>query len=226
MTWKLKIGKFSLKSSRLREVKLWSIVPFFSPFMCGKSLIICSYVITELVRQPIQDRLEVLEYGGTHYVGPLYYWMTKRGRRKFWEPKLWGSLGKPKRWKKNFKFFFSINFTQIFRICPKMFQFLKYLLHKQIIEMCHSQNLQRPLLVPCPTQCVTVLMKSKLERYRWNDPLTLLCWRKTQKSFCKAFWNKMQKVVFFPKEVQKVFPSVTPPWAEAVKVKLFIFHFY
>ena len=34
-----------------------------------------------------------------------------------------------------------------------MFQFLKYLLHKQIIEMCHSQNLRRPLSVPCPTQC-------------------------------------------------------------------------
>ena len=50
-------------------------------------------------------------------------------------------------------FLFSINFTQIFRICPKMFQFLKYLLHKQIIEMCHSQNLRRPLSVPCPTQC-------------------------------------------------------------------------
>ena len=33
-----------------------------------------------------------------------------------------------------------------------MFQFLKYLLHKQIIEMCHSQNLRRPVLVPCPTQ--------------------------------------------------------------------------
>ena len=31
--------------------------------------------------------------------------------------------------------------------------FLKYLLHKQIIEMCHSQNLRLPLLVPCPTQC-------------------------------------------------------------------------
>ena len=68
---------------------------------------------------------------------------------------------------------------------------------------------------------VTVLMKSKLERYRWNGPLTLLCWRKTQKSLWKALWNKMQKVVFFPKEVQKVFPSVTPPWAEAVKVKFF-----
>ena len=34
-----------------------------------------------------------------------------------------------------------------------MFQFLKYLLHKQIIEMCHFQNLRRPLSVPCPTQC-------------------------------------------------------------------------
>ena len=33
--------------------------------ICGKSLIICSFVITELVRQPIQDRLEALEYGGT-----------------------------------------------------------------------------------------------------------------------------------------------------------------
>ena len=33
-----------------------------------------------------------------------------------------------------------------------MFQFLTYLLHKQIIEMCHSQNLRRPLSVPCPTQ--------------------------------------------------------------------------
>ena len=42
----------------------------------------------------------------THYVGRLYYWLTERGRRKFWEPKLWGSLGKPKHWKKNFKFFF------------------------------------------------------------------------------------------------------------------------
>ena len=27
-----------------------------------------------------------------HYVGPLYYWLTERGRRKFWEPKFWGSL--------------------------------------------------------------------------------------------------------------------------------------
>ena len=35
-----------------------------------------------------------------HNVGPLYYWLTKRGRRKFWEPKLWGSLGKAKHWKK------------------------------------------------------------------------------------------------------------------------------
>ena len=79
-----------------------------------------------------------------HYVGRLYYWLTKRGRHKFWEQKLWGSLG---------------NFTQIFRICPKMFQFLKYLLHKQIIEMCHSQNLRRPLLVPCPTQCFCKIFK-------------------------------------------------------------------
>ena len=87
-------------------------------------------------------------------MGPLYYWLTETGRRKFWEPKLWGSLGKPKHWKKISNFFFSINFTQIFRICPKMFQFLKYLLHKQIIEMCHSQKLRRPLSVPCPTQWV------------------------------------------------------------------------
>ena len=93
------------------------------------------------------------KYSLVHHVGPLYYWLTKRGRRKFWEPKLWGSLGKPKHWK---KIFFSINFTQIFRICPKMFQFLKYLLHKQIIEMCHSQNLRRPLSVPCPTQWCSV----------------------------------------------------------------------
>ena len=89
------------------------------------------------------------KYSLVHHVGPLYYWLTKRGRRKFWEPKLWGSLGKPKHWKK-----ISINFTQIFRICPKMFQFWKYLLHKQIIEMCHSQNLRRPLSVPCPTQWI------------------------------------------------------------------------
>ena len=33
--------------------------------ICGKSLIICSFVITELVRQPIQDRRKALEYGGT-----------------------------------------------------------------------------------------------------------------------------------------------------------------
>ena len=68
--------------------------------------------------------------GQLHYVGRLYYWLTERGRRKFWEPKLWGSLGKAKHWKKNWNFFFSINFTQIFRICPKMLQFLTYLLHK------------------------------------------------------------------------------------------------
>ena len=37
----------------------------------------------------------------------------------------------------------------------------------------------------------------------------------------RSLVKKMQKVVFFPKEVQKVFPSVTPPWAEAVKVKFF-----
>ena len=45
-------------------------------------------------------------------------------------------------------FFFSINFTQIFRICPKMLQFLTYLLHKQIIEMRRSQNLHCPFSVP------------------------------------------------------------------------------
>ena len=42
-----------------------------------------------------------------------------------------------------------------------MFQFLTYLLHKQIIEMCHSQNLRRPLLVPCPTQCVVQKILSR-----------------------------------------------------------------
>ena len=109
----------------------------------------------------------------SHYVGPLYYWLTERGRRKFWEPKLWGSLGKPKHWKKNWNFFFSINFTQIFRICPKMFQFLKYLLHKQIIEMCHSQNLRRPLLVPCPTQCVLELATLQ---YLQTRPSVLRSW--------------------------------------------------
>ena len=41
-------------------------------------------------------------------------------------PKLCGSLGKAKHWKKNLKFFFSINFSQIFRICPKMLQLLTY----------------------------------------------------------------------------------------------------
>ena len=46
------------------------------------------------------------------------------------------------------KSFFSINFTQIFRICPKMFQFLTYFLPKQIIEMCRSQNLRCPFSVP------------------------------------------------------------------------------
>ena len=34
-----------------------------------------------------------------------------------------------------------------------MLQFLTYLIYKQIIEMRRSQNLRRPLLVPCPTQC-------------------------------------------------------------------------
>ena len=50
--------------------------------------------------------------------------------------------------KKIWNFFISINFTQIFRICPKMLQFLTYLLHKQIIEMRRSQNLRCPFLVP------------------------------------------------------------------------------
>ena len=122
-----------------------------------------------------------------HYVGPLYYWLTERGRRKFWEPKLWGSLGKPKHWKKNFNFFFfSINFTQIFRICPKMFQFLKYLLHKQIIEMCHSQNLRRPLSVPCPTQCTRTQFKETLKKVS---------------PFCKASWpEKFHYKCIFPWE--------------------------
>ena len=38
------------------------------------------------------------------------------------------------------KNFLGINFTQIFRICQKMLQFLTYLLHKQIIEMSRSQK--------------------------------------------------------------------------------------
>ena len=33
---------------------------------------------------------------------------TKKGRRKFWELKLWGSLGKAKHWKKNFIFIFLV----------------------------------------------------------------------------------------------------------------------
>ena len=56
--------------------------------------------------------------------------------------------------KKKFEIFFSINFTQIFRICPKMLQFLTYLLHKQIIEMCHSQNLRCPFSVPSRRLCL------------------------------------------------------------------------
>ena len=68
-------------------------------------------------------------------------------------PKLCESLGKAKHWKKNLNFFFSINFTQIFRICPKMLQFLTYLLHKQIIEMRRSQNLRCPFLVPSRRLC-------------------------------------------------------------------------
>ena len=68
--------------------------------------------------------------------------------------------------KKKIQIFFSINLTQIFRICPKMFQFLTYLLHNQIIEMCHSQNLRRPLSVPCPTQWILKLPVSKQVKVR------------------------------------------------------------
>ena len=37
-----------------------------------------------------------------------------------------------------------------------MLQFLTYLLYKQIIEMQRSQNLRRPLSVPCTTQCLEI----------------------------------------------------------------------
>jgi hypothetical protein len=57
--------------------------------------------------------------------------------------------------KKKLEFFFSITFTQIFRICPKMLQFLTYLLHKQIIEMRRSQNLRGPFSVPYRRLCVS-----------------------------------------------------------------------
>ena len=56
--------------------------------------------------------------------------------------------------KKKFEFFFSVNFTQILGICPKMLQFLIYLLHKQIIEMRRSQNLRYPFLVPSRRPCL------------------------------------------------------------------------
>ena len=49
-----------------------------------------------------------------------------------------------------------------------MFPFLKYLLHKQIIEMCHSQNLRSPLSVPCPTQCVCICQDSEQKVFYEN----------------------------------------------------------
>ena len=64
---------------------------------------------------------------------------------------------KAKHWKKKFDFFFSINFIQIFRICPKMLQFLTYLLHKQMIEMRRSQNLRCPFSVPSQRLCTNNL---------------------------------------------------------------------
>ena len=130
-----------------------------------------------------------------HYVGRLYYWLTERGRRKFLEPKLWGSLGKAKHWKKNCNFFFSINFTQIFRICPKMLQFLTYLLYKQIIEMRRSQNLRRPLSVPCPTQCYSQIiftlgiMGSMWDKSVWSVQIRSDILKGMQKIFCNLkFW--------------------------------------
>ena len=49
-----------------------------------------------------------------------------------------------------------------------MFQFLTYLLHNQIIEMRHSQNLRRPLSVPCPTQCVCICQDSEQKVFYEN----------------------------------------------------------
>ena len=43
-----------------------------------------------------------------------------------------------------------------------MLQFLTYLLYKQIIEMRRSQNLRRPLSVPCPTQCMYIVLVSNI----------------------------------------------------------------
>ena len=97
--------------------------------------------------------------------------------------------------KKNFKFFFSINFTQIFRICPKMLQFLTYLLYKQIIEMRRSQNLRRPLSVPCPTQCYSQIiftlgiMGSMWDKSVWSVQIRSDILKGMQKIFCNLkFW--------------------------------------
>ena len=64
-----------------------------------------------------------------------------------------------------------------------MFQFLKYLLHKQIIEMCHSQNLRRPLSVPCPTQCHRILIFSIVMGAEYLSYVKIHCY------FCPhIFW--------------------------------------
>ena len=101
----------SVRKGRVTEDRVWGKKSFYSAFYCVDCQKVFNYIII------------IFKVAVAHYVGPLYYWLTERGCRKFWEPKLWGSLGKPKHWKKKFQFFFSINFTQIFRICPKMFQF-------------------------------------------------------------------------------------------------------
>ena len=55
------------------------------------------------------------------------------------------SIGELKNW-----IFFCINFTTKY---SESAQFLTYLLHKQIIEMCPSQNLRCPFLVPSRRLC-------------------------------------------------------------------------
>ena len=65
------------------------------------------------------------------------------------------------------------------RICPKMLQFLTYLLHKQIIEMRPSQNLHYPFSVP--SQRLWRIQAKK----RYNQKLcTLSCF------LFALFWDK------------------------------------
>ena len=74
-----------------------------------------------------------------------------------------------------------------------MLQFLTYLLHKQIIEMCHSQNLRCPFLVPSRRLCYCPELAIWPKIGLRNSLIFLLC------AAAGAFWPILGKTPFNPR---------------------------